>query len=119
MKIYIFIRNVLFASLLLYFGLGLFSISGGLISQLLLFIYLLVSAFFGVKFILQKEKNKFGNLLLFFLIVNILSVVSAILVRRIVLLPFKFVLPPSTYKQMVFNVNESLPLNYSIIVQKD
>jgi len=66
------LRNLLFALLLIYLGQGILYKSGSLISQASLFIYLSISAYYGFKYVKQKERNIFGNLMLVFLAINLI-----------------------------------------------
>jgi|GEM_PF-2267311 len=66
------VRNLLFLSILIYLGQGVFYTSGSLLSQSMLFLYLLFSAMYGFDYLQKKEKNIFGNLLLIFLTINVI-----------------------------------------------
>lgn len=53
-----------------------------------------------------------------FVLINILARLSDLILRYCILPPFKFVMPKKAYEQMAFNVNCSLPLNYSVVIRK-
>lgn len=54
----------------------------------------------------------------FFMVNNLLAMIMNFLLQNIILFPFKLIMSRDAYQQMRFNIVDSLPLNYSLVIKK-
>lgn len=71
MQIHKYLRNILFAMILLYFAQGSLYPNGSILSKIVLFVYLFISLYYAVLFVVENKKDYIGRILLVFISINV------------------------------------------------